>query len=89
MFKLYVASVNLSLWAGQIRDKQTVVKYIEKGPRQKWDNAKKEKEGVVVLQESMKSSSTLFMERKEKQTIRTSILTQTKKNCKWQTMWLP
>lgn len=46
MFKLYVASVNLSLWAGQIRDKQTVVKYIEKGPRQKWDNAKNKKKRV-------------------------------------------
>lgn len=34
MFKLYVASVNLSLWTGQSRDKQTIVKYIEKGPRQ-------------------------------------------------------
>lgn len=88
MFKLYVASVNLSLWVGQSRDKQTIVKYIEKGPRQKWDNAQK-KEGVVVLQESLKSSSTLFMERKEKQTIRTSFLIQTKKNCKWQTIWLP
>lgn len=40
MFKLYVASVNLSLWAGQSRDKQTIVKDIGKGPRQKKDNAK-------------------------------------------------
>lgn len=43
MFKLYVASVNLSLWVGQSRDKQTIVKYIEKGPRQKWDNAQKKR----------------------------------------------
>lgn len=43
MFKLYVASVNLPIWAGQSRDKQTIVKYIEKGPRQKWDNANKKR----------------------------------------------